>query len=235
MRRLSLGNDYTPEHDWVTAKWYYEYQERRRREEREDQERRRREKHEQERKRQEWLASDEGKKWQKKEEERKRKEAKERAEQRRIKEEEERIEKQRMEEAAKKEAEERRRVYKKRHLVYVVGKTVFSVLYWLGVLAIIRKVYAIYIPTPMVTMVRQVILYSFVVTGIAFALIIESGVWGCIICGIIGAIIGWFVRFFTVGGYAFILANEHPLKIVIPLLFPLITIYILVMTKWSFY
>jgi hypothetical protein len=93
---------------------------------------------EEQRKRQKWLASDEGKKWQK-EEERKRKE------------EEERIEKRRIEEAAaarevkakaEKEAEERRRIYKKNHRIYVVCKIAFSVLYWLGVLALIRAVSA---------------------------------------------------------------------------------------------
>jgi hypothetical protein len=119
---------------------------------------------------------------------------------------------------------------KKRRIAYIVGKTVFSVLYWLGVLALIRAVFAMdFISTPTV---KPIISGSFVSTGIILAVITKRGVTGFIVHGIIGAIIGWFVQVFTVGGYALSASSEDPLKIVIPLLFPLITLYILVMTKW---
>jgi hypothetical protein len=126
--------------------------------------------------------------------------------------------------------ETNRTYFIKKRLPYIVAKTIFSILYWLGALVLIRKVFAIYIPTPMV---RQVIRYSFIAAGIALALTMEFGVVGCIVCGIIGAITGWFARIVAVGGYSLKLSSEDPLKIVIPLLFPLVTLYILVMTKWQ--
>jgi uncharacterized membrane protein YfcA len=74
--------------------------------------------------------------------------------------------------------------------------------------------------------VKPITIGSFVATGIILALITEREVTGFIVFGIIGAFVGWIIQ----GGIL-----PYALKILVPLLLPLLTLYILIMKKWRFY